>query len=483
MTIRHSHSDYRARRGTVLIIAMIIVFALASMVLVLGRSMRVEAMASANTVADIQAEEIARGAERYVLAVAALEKDAVFELPEESFAAVPLGTGGFWVLRPDYGDPDLPAFGLVDEAGKLDINSITSSQGGIRPRDAMVDYLNIPDDVAGAIIDWRDNDSEPVDFGAEDESYRDYLPRNARLENVEDLLHVHGMTRTLLYGDGSALPLGMLANQRQGNLDTGRAPGRGLIDYVSVYAMPHIKAADDDESTASERRMSINNGNAQYGRAAIRAYILANFPADRAEEMVDQFPSNDSPSIFAFWQRTKFAESDDEFDQLADHLTSLEGENPPTYPRRINVNTAPREVLATLIGIGGFDENDLETLITARSSQLRSTAAVPGGIAWVYRALKEKADPIAEFITGKSSRYSADILAVTANGRAFKRVRIVIDVSTDTPKVLYRRDVTDWGWPMDPQLLAAMRAGEFQFAGSQVYASATGMSSMRGVTR
>src|SRR4051812_11239958 len=47
------------RRGTVLIAAIVIVFALASMVLVLCRSMAVEAQASANQAAAIQAAAVA----------------------------------------------------------------------------------------------------------------------------------------------------------------------------------------------------------------------------------------------------------------------------------------------------------------------------------------------------------------------------------------------------------------------------------------
>src|SRR3982750_4352657 len=61
----------RRHDGTVLIAAIVIVFALASMVLVLCRSMAVEAQASANQAAAIQAAAVARGAEQYVLGIVA----------------------------------------------------------------------------------------------------------------------------------------------------------------------------------------------------------------------------------------------------------------------------------------------------------------------------------------------------------------------------------------------------------------------------
>ena len=55
-------------RGSVLIVTMWIVLVLAGLVLVFSRSMRVEAIASANYVSAVQADTIARGALQYVQA-------------------------------------------------------------------------------------------------------------------------------------------------------------------------------------------------------------------------------------------------------------------------------------------------------------------------------------------------------------------------------------------------------------------------------
>jgi len=65
-------------------------------------------------------------------------------------------------------------------------------------------------------------------------------------------------------------------------------------------------------------------------------------------------------------------------------------------------------------------------------------------------------------ITGKSFQYSADIVAVSGNGRAYKRCRIVVNASGTTPQIVYRRDLTDRGWPMDPEILASLRSGQGQ---------------------
>jgi hypothetical protein len=62
-------------------------------------------------------------------------------------------------------------------------------------------------------------------------------------------------------------------------------------------------------------------------------------------------------------------------------------------------------------------------------------------------------------ICGSSLRYSADILAVSGNGRAFRRVRIVIDSTQSPPTIIFRRDMTERGWPMDPDILTQIKNG------------------------
>ena len=62
-------------------------------------------------------------------------------------------------------------------------------------------------------------------------------------------------------------------------------------------------------------------------------------------------------------------------------------------------------------------------------------------------------------ITGKSYQYSADILAVSGDGRSYKRVRIVVDGSTTPARIMYRKDITGLGWPLDEQTRQNLRDG------------------------
>jgi hypothetical protein len=120
---------------------------------------------------------------------------------------------------------------------------------------------------------------------------------------------------------------------------------------------------------------------------------------------------------------------------------------------RINVNTAPRDVLLCLPNL---DSSDVDKLISAR----QGSAAGDTSVGWVMDALQQKAVGLGEFITGKTTQYSADIVAVSGNGRAYKHCRIVVDTSGSTPVIKYRRDLTDRGWPMDPGILTSLRSGQ-----------------------
>ena len=127
-----------------------------------------------------------------------------------------------------------------------------------------------------------------------------------------------------------------------------------------------------------------------------------------------------------------------------------------------------------LLCLPNLNSDDVDKLINARPS-LDTVGADTTSLGWVITALGDKARGLGTAITTRSLQYSADILAVSGNGRAFKRCRMVIDISSGTPVVRYRRDISDRGWPMDKSILLAIRAGQKP----NTYA-ASGMNSLGG---
>jgi DNA uptake protein ComE-like DNA-binding protein len=61
---------------------------------------------------------------------------------------------------------------------------------------------------------------------------------------------------------------------------------------------------------------------------------------------------------------------------------------------------------------------------------------------------------------GQSYMYSADIVAVSGDGRAFKRARIVVNGRQPPSRIIFRKDLTGLGWPLPPEIRTALRAGQ-----------------------
>jgi len=117
------------------------------------------------------------------------------------------------------------------------------------------------------------------------------------------------------------------------------------------------------------------------------------------------------------------------------------------------VNTAQTPVLLCLPGL---EQADVSTLINYRNA----TGADLSTITWVTTAIgRTKAAALASVITVQSFQYAADIVAVSGDGRAFRRYRAIVDATTSPPQVLYWKDLTYLGWPLDPTILTSLRSG------------------------
>lgn len=122
-----------------------------------------------------------------------------------AFKKVKLGDGEYSVVcDPDQGyDETKPGlrYGVCDEAAKLNLNTATE----MMLKDFLKAFFGDSEldetkrtGIAQAIIDWRDEDDARMSQGAEDNEYKSqrhpYEPRNGKLESVEELLMVRGIT-------------------------------------------------------------------------------------------------------------------------------------------------------------------------------------------------------------------------------------------------------------------------------------------------
>jgi len=432
--------------GTVLIVAMWIVLILAGLVLVFGRAMRVELGASANHVAGLQAEAVAQGTLQFVLSQVDGTQGAYTPDVSVTCHAVQVGDGFFWILNPSLDDDTAYHFGIRDEASRINLNSAST--------DVLLKLPGMTAELAASIVDWRDGDSDVTPGGAESEYYLlladPYYCKNAPFETVEELVLVKGASPQLLFGEDTNRN-GILdpnendgsdsdpPDNRDGHLD------RGVFDYLTVYS------TEPNVSSSGEAKVNVNDGNVQALSALLRDVV----GEDKFFQVMDRVRGGRPfSSVLDFYFRTGL--TDAEFGQIADQLTTSGGQN---VVGMVNVNTAPRQVLLCLPGL---DESDVDALVARRQASGTDLTSV----AWVAGVLsREKALAVGPLITTRSYQFSADIVAVSGNGRGFRRYQAVVDATASPPRVLYWKDLTHAGWPLAPETLGALRAGTSTAAG------------------
>jgi len=182
------------------------------------------------------------------------------------------GRGRFTVIAPVEGDASARnvRFGLIDESSKLNLNTIASLMAASEALSAANGLANsqasgsgteeeegtglanplmgIPGmtlEISEAIFDWIDEDDDQRDNGAENEIYQSLTPpyqcKNDKLETLDELLLVRGVTPQLLFGE-DANRNGLLdPNENDGALTAPLDNADGMLDrgwaaYLTVHS-------------------------------------------------------------------------------------------------------------------------------------------------------------------------------------------------------------------------------------------------------
>ncbi|NGO39413.1 hypothetical protein G4L39_08375 [Limisphaera ngatamarikiensis] len=447
MSIREPRELWQSpRRGSVLIIVLWVAFGLVALALYFAASMGLELRAADQRVAGIQAELAIQGAMLHVSNLLARVEMPGWppDLFPQDCEDVPVGEARFWLLgRSDatyWGDT--PAFGLVDEASKLNLNTATREM-----LERLTNLVLYPE-VAAAIVDWRDSDSEPEVNGAEDQVYLRLNPpyrcKNAPFETVEELRMVYGVTLELLYGEDANLNGILDPNENDGDTTPPRdnRDGRlqpGLWEYVTVFS----------------RESGLNRTNVN-DTQSLAQLLQSQFGAERANQILSRISLGPGPggpagpggggapvlftNLMEFYVRSGMTA--EEFDQVYPWLTTTNG----VVEGLVNVNTAPEPVLACIPGI---DTDGAAALVAYRLSRQNPRAS----LAWVVEVLgQERALQAGPWLTARSSVYSADVVALGRQDRGYRRVRMVFDANDGVPVVRFRQDLTHLGWALGTRI-------------------------------
>ena len=422
-----------AQSGSVLIIVLWVSIGLVSIALYFANSMNYELRAADNRVNGLSAEQAIEGAARYV--AYALQNfatnGAVPDNTQFQCAAVPVGDAKFWLIGrdPNAANPTEPYFGLVDEGGKLNLNNVNTN---------VFQYLpGMTTDFSEAVLDWRGtNGTVSLNYAS-----LGYAPKNAQFETVDELRLVYGADINLLAGED--INRNGILDKSEKDLNGNGALDPGLFEFVTVYTREPNFHADGSSltnvNTASRSQMQALFQNAGVSTSQIGALTRTNGNARPYASLLK----------FAVACRNASLSADD-FSRIAGNITTSTN----VYFRgRVNVNTASVDVLTALIMGGNVDEqaavSAAQTLVTYRQQNPNRLSSV----AWIIDALGNTSPVITalaggDYVTTHSYQFTADIAAVGAFGRGYRRVKFIFDISDGTPKILYRQDLGRLGWAL-----------------------------------
>ncbi|MSU71349.1 MAG: hypothetical protein EXS43_03260 [Opitutus sp.] len=446
-------------RGSVLIIVMWTCLGLVALALYFANSMSAELRAAENRVAEVSARQAIAGGTRYAAYV--LAKYAVGgvvpDMEDYRSEAVAVGEGArFWFIgrnRDELPQRELnqPYFALVDEASKLNLNTVTST---------ILQALPLPSltpEFADAIVAWRSATSQNA--AVADSYYSQLTParhnKGARYETVDELRLINGAMLDVILGEDINRNGALELNEDDGEISAPRDDqnGRllaGLLEHVTVYS------SEPATSAAGSRRINVTTLNTAQTRQQLQTRLTQRgITAQRVTQIMGRVPLNQNP----IQNQTAFASvadfmvtaqmTADEFALVHTELTATTATS-GIATGLVNVNTAGAAVLACIPGIGS---DNAATLVAYRSVHPEALTS----FAWLTQVLSPASIRQAgRYITDQSYQFSVDIAAVGNNGRGYCREKVVFDLSSGTPRIVFRQDLTPFGWALGSTVRRAL---------------------------
>ena len=203
--LRHQRTEKNSEAGIALVIVLWVLILLSAVALSFTILTKTEGLAAFAFKNDVENKYLAEGGiQRGIMEIfhRSLNKNQtkIIEGQEvlQTDGTVYYGktSGGSYALR------------LTDESGKININALTDANSFFLIN--LLIHLGVEDKIAStitdSILDWKDADELHRLNGAESDYYlsldNPYKAKNARLDTIEEMLLIKGMTTEILYGDG-----------------------------------------------------------------------------------------------------------------------------------------------------------------------------------------------------------------------------------------------------------------------------------------
>ena len=418
-------SQYRATRGrrgedgVVLILAVFAVVLLTVLAVGIAAAVRVELRASRSSLDRMQALFLAEAGKNQARAVLLYDDPQIDTLIDEwgPDAEEPLDRqhelgDGFYRVR------------VYDACGRININEADY--------DTLVRLTGDPA-AAASIIDWRDEGEGVTPDGAEKEYYAGlpwpYLPRDAPFQTPGELLLVRGVTPEMYFGSKEK---------------------PGLVDLITV----------DSESTNTDTtgvpRMLLNEFR-NWEFPAFQDSVMAKFGDAlnmyEANEIFRGLSELTDLGLDGYTSLAQLASAAGlDFGKIAQIIDSFTVEMSPVERGKVNVNTAPLEVLAAL---PGSSEAIAEAIIVKREAQpFRSLGDVvtmlvdlPDGPAVFEQMI--------DHVRTKSSSFVIESMGQTSTGRTHRTLSALV---RRTPDAVYVIRQVERDQPLPPLDEAAQQS-------------------------
>ncbi len=309
---------------------------------------------------------------------------------------------------------------VTDEASKLNLNRAGTEE--------LMSLEGMTEEIADAIKDWRDKNDEPRASGVEGGYYENleygYKIRNGRFRTIRELLSVKGVSRELLFGEDTR-----------------------WIDYLTCYSV------DADKDAAGNKRIDINSADENKLEKDLKIkksyakWIVENKPKGTGSgrrnsggyKSIADLINKDS-SKKAKDKNSGKSDSARQLDletfyKIADKIT-VGSRNRATG--KVNVNTAPAEVLAAVLGGGEVGRQLADSIVEHRQTMPEAMDSV-ADILEAGLVTTDKFKKIAAKITVRSDVYSIVSLARADDWPegGGMRVEAVIERGSNPPAVLY----------------------------------------------
>jgi DNA uptake protein ComE-like DNA-binding protein len=412
--------------------------------------------------------------------------------------------------------------------------STTASSSGTSTenpgRKMLMALPGMTEDVADAILDWMDSDSETRELGAEADYYGSldpaYAPRNGLPKTIEELLRVRGVTPALLFG-ADANRNGVIDNNESANNllqgsqntddasacgwaayltlnsaeSTAKADGQAKInlnqsdmqqlynDLQQVFDADHAKfivagrqytisttsatataggtrsdTSQDTDSAMSKEKVATIGGDDQknqQGQSGTKSSqessassgssttgtissLQLDFTAQgnsKLATVLDVVGATVTANNVKY--NSPFTEDDKEtITKLLENTTVATG---TSIPARININQAPRAVLAA---VPGMTDELLESISAMRQEDPSNPTVEQQNEAWPYtEGLMDLATlrSMLPYITTAGSVFRGTVVGYFDGGGPAARVEVVLDATVRPARVLFWREVSQLG--------------------------------------